>query len=165
MNKKVDVWEKSPITGREMVLCENDDKNGESKMDLSSGYYTNEYPLNYKKHPDFDISKYEEGMPDIIKDLRHDDGESYWYPATIQTMECMVFPVGTVQLKDASTGETTGDHQIKWCYAPVSDLTEEELREYAQGDFNSKVNMEKAEYFVSYLEACKKVKGFALGNI
>ena len=55
MNKKVDVWEKSPITGKEMVLCENDDKNGESKMDLSSGYYTNEYPLNHKKYSDFDI--------------------------------------------------------------------------------------------------------------
>lgn len=160
-----DNWGKSPITGKDMVLQEYDDKNGVSKMDLSSGYYTNEYPLNYKKNPKFDVKKYEEGMPDLIKDLRYDDGESYWYPATIQTIECMVFPVGTVQLKDASTGEATGGHQVKWCYAPVSNLTEEEAAKYSGGDFESKVDMEKAEYFVSYLEACKKVKGFALGNL
>jgi len=160
---KTETWAKSPITGKDMVLQELDENKGVSKMDLSSGYYTNEYPLNYKKHPDFDIAKYEEGMPDLIKDLRYDDGESYWYPATIQTMECMVFPVGKVQAM--SGDEKVGDEVIKWCYAPVSKLTQQELDEYAQGDFNSKVDMEKAEYFVSYLEACKKVKGFALGNL
>ena len=158
-----DNWGKSPITGKDMVLQEFDDKNGVSKMDLSSGYYTNEYPLNYKKNPKFDIKKYEEGMPDLIKDLRYDDGESYWYPATIQTIECMVFPTGTVAA--TSGDEVVGPNLIKWCYAPVSNLTEEEAARYTGGDFQSKVDMEKAEYFVSYLEACKKVKGFALGNL
>ena len=132
-------------------------------MNLRSAYNTNKYPLNYKKNPKFDIKKYEEGMPDLIKDLRYDDGESYWYPATIQTMECMVFPTGTVAA--ASGDEVTGPNLIKWCYAPVSNLTEEEAARYTGGDFQSKVDMEKAEYFVSYLEACKKVKGFALGNL
>ena len=162
MNKEN--WGKSPITGRDMVLQEFDEKNGVSKMDLSSGYYTNEFPLNYKKHPDFDISKFEEGMPELMKDLRYDDGESYWYPATIQTAESLVFPVGTVQaVKD---GEDVGEELIKWCYAPVKTLTEEEKSNLSENaNFESKVDMESAEYFISYLDACKKVKGFALGNI
>ena len=42
-----EIWTESPITGKMQVLSEYDDKNQESKMDLSSGYYTNEYPLNY----------------------------------------------------------------------------------------------------------------------
>ena len=163
MNKTSD-WGKSPITGRDMVLQELDEKNGVSKMDLSSGYFTNEFPLNYKKHPDFDIEKYEEGMPDLIKDLRYDDGESYWYPATIQTAESLVFPVGTVQaVKD---GKDIGDELIKWCYAPVKALTEKEKSNLSENTpFESRVDMESAEYFISYLEACKKVKGFALGDI
>ena len=91
MNNK-ELWVKSPITGKDMVMQEFDEKNGVSKIDLSSGYYTNEYPLNYKKHPNFDINEYESGMPDVVKLLKHDDGESYWYPSTIQTDESFVFP-------------------------------------------------------------------------
>ena len=161
MNKEN--WGKSPITGKSMVLQEFDEKNGASKMDLSTGYYTNEYPLNYKKHPDFDMKKFEEGMPDLLKDLRYDDGESYWYPATIETATAMVFPVGKVQaVKD---GENVGDELIKWCYAPIQPLTVEEKSRLVTDTYESKVNMEEAEYFISYLEACKKVKGFALGDI
>ena len=66
MNNK-ELWVKSPITGKDMVMQEFDEKNGVSKIDLSSGYYTNEYPLNYKKHPNFDINEYESGMPDVVK--------------------------------------------------------------------------------------------------
>ena len=57
MNNK-ELWVKSPITGKDMVMQEFDEKNGVSKIDLSSGYYTNEYPLNYKKHPNFDIAHF-----------------------------------------------------------------------------------------------------------
>ena len=154
-----DVWTKSPITGKEMVMQEFDENNGVSKIDLSSGYFTNEYPLNYKKHPDFDISKYDEGMPNIIKENRFDDGESYWYPSTIQTKECLVFPAGLVQ---KMSGDQEVDKPIlKWCWAPVESLEENEII----GDFESKANMDKAEYFISYLDACKKVKGFGLGDI
>tara|TARA_R100000152_G_C6713159_1_gene140415 strand:- start:310 stop:786 length:477 start_codon:yes stop_codon:yes gene_type:complete len=152
-------WTKSPITGKDMVLQEFDDRNGVSKIDLSSGFFTNEYPLNYKKWPDFDIEEYEKGMPEIIKDLRFDDGESYWYPSTIQTKECLVFPAGTVQLTDGK--KMYGNDLIKWCWAPVEDLEEGEKI----GNFESKANMDKAEYFVSYVDACKKVKGFGLGDI
>ena len=153
MNNK-ELWVKSPITGKDMVMQEFDEKNGVSKIDLSSGYYTNEYPLNYKKHPNFDINEYESGMPDVVKLLKHDDGESYWYPSTIQTEESFVFPT----IKE---GEN-----IKWCWAPVSQLTKKEKDIYSSDiDYESKVDMENAEYFDNYLDACKKVNGFALGNL
>ena len=136
MNNK-ELWVKSPITGKDMVMQEFDEKNGVSKIDLSSGYYTNEYPLNYKKHPNFDINEYESGMPDVVKLLKHDDGESYWYPSTIQTEESF-----------------------------VSQLTKKEKDTYSSDiDYESKVDMENAEYFDNYLDACKKVNGFALGNL
>jgi len=160
---KIDMWTKSPITGKDMVMKEFDEKNGVSQIDLSSGYFTNEYPLNYKKHPDFDIKKYEEGMPEIIKDNRFDDGESYWYPSTIQTKECLVFPSGIIQGVTTSEDgmEEVKEERLKWCWAPVESLDEGEKI----GDFESKANMEKAEYFINYLDACKKVRGFGLGDI
>jgi len=159
---KTDIWTKSPITGKDMVMQEFDEKNGVSKIDLSSGYFTNEYPLNYKKWPDFDISKYEEGMPNIIKENRFDDGESYWYPSTIQTKECLVFPSGVVQGVEVKDGvEEVKEERLKWCWAPVEELEENEK----VGNFEEKANMDKAEFFINYLDACKKVKGFGLGNI
>jgi hypothetical protein len=75
-----------------------------------------------------------------------------------------VFPVGKVQLTDGDA--PIGEEIIKWCWAPVARLSEEEIKLYKDTtDYESKVDMEKAEYFVNYLEACKKVKGFALGDI
>tara|TARA_R110000744_G_scaffold380197_3_gene500132 strand:- start:456 stop:953 length:498 start_codon:yes stop_codon:yes gene_type:complete len=165
MNKENNVWTKSPITEKNMVLQELDDKAGVSKMDLSSGYYTNEYPLNYKKHPDFNLSDYERPMPILIKDLKFDDGESYWYPTTIQTENEMLFPVGTV-IATAEDGETHGGSIIKWCYAKVKKLTDSEKDSYSKDiDFESKLDMENAEYFVDFLQAAKKIKGFSLGDI
>jgi hypothetical protein len=153
-------WAKSPITGKDMVLQELDEKTGVSKMDLSSGMYTNEYPLNYKKHPDFDINEYESSMPKIVKELRYDDGESYWYPATIQTKDCFVFPAGTVELTNGVN--TKGGKKIKWCWAPVAEGTDDALE---GTDLEAKVDMKRATFFVEYLEACKMVKGFGLGDI
>tara|TARA_R110001592_G_scaffold215613_2_gene468997 strand:+ start:2677 stop:3165 length:489 start_codon:yes stop_codon:yes gene_type:complete len=160
---KTEIWTKSPITGKDMVMQEFDDKNGVSKIDLSSGFFTNEFPLNYKKHSDFDIKKYEKGMPEIIKDNRFDDGESYWYPSTIQTEECLVFPSGLLQgiKKNEDGTEEVLEERLKWCWAPVKALKESEK----VGDFESKADMEEAEYFINYLDACKKVKGFGLGDI
>jgi len=158
MNKSNE-WTESPITGKQMVLQEFDEKNGVSKMDLSSGYFTNEFPLNYKKWPDFDIKEYEEKMPKIIKENRYDDGESYWYPSTIQTATELVFPSGMIQkMKD---DKEVGEPTLKWCWAPIEKLDEGEQI----GDFEEKANMERAEYFVNYIDACKKVKGFGLGDI
>ena len=156
---KTEIWTKSPITGKDMVLEEYDDKVGLSKSDLSSGYFTNEYPLNYKKHPDFDIKAYEKNMPKIIKYNRFDDGESYWYPSTIQTQTELVFPSGMVQAM--KNDEEVGKPIIKWCWAPIEKLDEVEKI----GSFEEKANMERAEYFANYLDACKKVKGFGLGDI
>tara|TARA_Y100000356_G_C11231234_1_gene275073 strand:- start:190 stop:648 length:459 start_codon:yes stop_codon:yes gene_type:complete len=146
-------WIESPQTKKLMVMQEFDNKNGVSKIDLSTGYYTNEYPLNYKKHPNFDIEKYEEGMPGVVKGNRYDDGESYWYPSTIRTSKEMVFPHGF------------GEDMI-WCYAKVKPLTEEEKKKYsADVNFESFLDMANAENFDSYLEAAKKCNGFSLGDL
>ena len=150
--KNKDIWKKSPITGLEQVLCEYDDKSGECKMDLSSGFYTNENPLNHKKNTDLDIESYQSSMPKLIRDCRFDDGESYWYPATIQTKESIVFPVGSPE-------------EIKWCYANIKMLTNKELEESSKViSFESKIDMENAQYFDRYLDAVKKIKGYSLGD-
>ena len=147
-----EIWTESPITGKMQVLCEYDDKNRESKIDLSSGYYTNEYPLNHKKNPEFNLEEYESNMPSIVKDLKFDDGESYWYPSTMQTSTMMIFPVGSKE-------------SFKWCYAEVKTLTEEELKTYSQDvNYESKLDMENAKYYDRYLDAIKNVSGFSLGE-
>jgi hypothetical protein len=152
MNQKAD-WIASPQTKKIMVMQEFDDKNGVSKMDLSTGYYTLEYPLDHKKHPEFDISTYEKNMPEIIRNNRYDDGSSYWYLTTIRTQSQMLFPVGE---KD----------NIKWCLAKIKPLTEKEMKELSQHiDFTSKLDMENAQYFDTYLEAVKEMNGFSLGDI
>jgi len=148
-----DIWTKSPITGKNRVLTEYDDKNRETKMDLSSGFFTNEYPLNYKKNPDFDFKTFESKMPQLMKDLKFDDGESYWYPSSIQTPECIVFPNGDVK-------------SYKWCYAPIVKLTQSEEKQYSQDvNYESKIDMENAKHYDSYLSAIKNVKGYSLGEL
>tara|TARA_R110001592_G_scaffold123185_4_gene330795 strand:+ start:3027 stop:3527 length:501 start_codon:yes stop_codon:yes gene_type:complete len=143
-------WIVSPITGKTTVLQEFSPETGVSKMDLSSGFYTNEYPLNYKKHPDFNYTKFEEGMPANIKNLKYDDGESWWYMAPLQTSTQIVFPVGDTL------------DELRWCYAPIKDLTEEEK---LSDDFGSKIVIDEAEYYESYIEAIKNINGYNLGNI
>tara|TARA_R110002012_G_scaffold39333_1_gene108891 strand:- start:13053 stop:13526 length:474 start_codon:yes stop_codon:yes gene_type:complete len=154
-NKKAtkDIWTKSPITGKNQVLTEYNDKDMETKMDLSSGFFTNEYPLNYKSNPDFDLDAFESKMPKLMKDLRFDDGESYWYPSSIQTTEGIVFP--------------TGDkNNYKWCYAPIVKLTRSEEKQYSQDvNYESKIDMDNANYYDSYLSAIKNIKGYSLGEL
>lgn len=143
------VWAESPQSGKNLVLQEFDDKNGVSQIDISTGYYTNEWPLNHKKYPDFDIVTYEKKMPDVIRELRFDDGESYWYPSTLQTENALLFP--------AIVAENT-----KWCYAPKKVVL---MGNELNSKFESAVDMEMAEYFDNYLDAAKKVNGFSLGDI
>lgn len=156
MNSKTatkDIWTKSPITGKDRVLTEYDDKNGQTRMDLSSGFFTNEYPLNYKKYPDFDLDTFETKMPKLMRELRFDDGESYWYPSSIQTAEGIVFPTGN---KDS----------YKWCYAPIVKLTQSEEKRYSQDvDYKSKIDMDNAQYYDEYLSAIKNIKGYSLGEL
>jgi len=148
-----DIWTKSPITGKDRVLTEYDDKNRETKIDLSSGFFTNEYPLNYKKNPDFDLKTFESKMPQLMKNLRYDDGESYWYPSSIQTPEGIVFPNGDTE-------------SYKWCYAPIVKLTKAEEKEYSQDvNYESKIDMDNAKYYDSYLSAIKNIKGYSLGEL
>jgi len=147
-------WAKSPITGKQQVLLEYDDKNGQSEMDLSSGYYTQNYPLNHKDNPDFDISTYEQKMPAAIKALRFDDGEKYWYPTTMNTGEAMIFPVGE-QIES-----------IRWCYAKIKTLTISEKAQYSKDvDYTQKIDMDGAEYYATFIEAAKNVNGYSLGDI
>ena len=152
-SKTKDVWTKSPITGKDRVLTEYDDKNGQTCMDLSSGFFTNEFPLNYKKYPDFDLDTFESKMPELMKKLRFDDGKSYWYPSSIQTSEGIVFP--------------TGDkYDYKWCYAPIVKLTLSEEKQYSQDvDYKSKIDMDNAQYYDAYLSAIKNIKGYSLGEL
>jgi len=156
MNSEIgdgDIWTESPITGKTQVLTEHNDANGETKMDLSSGFFTNEYPLNHKKHPDFDIDTFESKMPQLMKDLRFDDGESYWYPSSVQTLDGIVFPVGTKE-------------EYKWCYAPIVKLTQNEEKQYSQDvKYESKIDMDNAQYYNSYLSAIKNIKGYSLGEL
>jgi len=148
-----DIWTKSPITGKDRVLTEYDDMSRETKMDLSSGFFTNEYPLNHKKNPDFDLDTFEAKMPKLMKQLRFDDGESYWYPSSIQTAEGIVFP----------TGEP---NDYKWCYAPIVKLTQSEEKQYSQDvNYESKIDMDNAKYYDAYLSAIKNIKGYSLGEL
>lgn len=149
-----EVWTESPITGKQQVLTELDEKGRVSKFDISSGYFTNEYPMNYKKNPDFDFNDMESQLPEIVKDLKFDDGESYWYPTTIQAENGMVFPVGTID-------------DWKWCYAPIEFLSEDEQKQYSQNgeEFNQKINMEAASYYDRYIDAIKNINGYSLGDI
>jgi len=144
-----DDWKISPITNRKEVLIEYDDKDRESKFCIGSGFFTNEFPLNYKKNPDFQIENYEKNMPQLMKDLRFDDGESYWYPTTIQLKDGIVFP----------DGESKEDW--KWCYAPITELEDKEK----VGEFVSKIDMDKAERFDRFLEASKKLNGVDLDEL
>jgi len=139
-------WVKSPITNENHVIQELDENHGVSKMCVGSGFYTNENPLNHKKNPDFDIEKYETNMPKLMKDLRFDDGESYWYPTTIQTEKGMVYPEG---------------HKDKWgwSYTPISKLTKEESSSVSQGTlkYESKLETKDTKHFKRFLEACNEM--------
>ena len=149
-----DVWTESPITGKEHVLVEYDDKHGESKFDISSGYFTNEYPMNYKKYPDFNHEEMEESMPEIVKNLKFDDGESYWYPCTIQSENGVVFPEGTAD-------------DWKWCFAPIVPITPEQAKEMGVDEetFNQKIDMDSAIRYDRFLDAVKNINGYSLGDI
>ena len=151
MTNQTDTWVESPITGKQQVLVEYDEQNEESKFDLSSGFFTNSYPLNYTKYPNFDINQFENGMPELIRALRFDDGSSYWYPTTIQSEHSYLFPVGTLD-------------EWSWCWAPVVKLTDEESAELSTENdkYESKLDMENCTYHKRFLDAAKKVNGFSL---
>ena len=88
-----------------------------------------------------------------MKDLRFDDGKSYWYPSSIQTLDGIVFPTGTKK-------------EYKWCYAPIVKLTQSEEKHYSQDvNYESKIDMDNAQYYDSYLSAIKNIKGYSLGEL
>jgi hypothetical protein len=152
-SKNSDIWTKSPITGKNQVLTEYNDASEVAKMDLSSGSFTNGNPLNHKKYPDFDLKTFESKMPKLMKELRFDDGESYWYPSSIQTTDGIVFPAGTKK-------------DYKWCYAPIVKLSKSEEKKYSQDvDYKSKIDMDNANYYESYLSAIKNIKGYSLDEL
>jgi hypothetical protein len=130
-------WVASPITGREMVIQEFNENYGVCSMDLSSGYYTNELNHNYKKNGYETIAKHEEQMPMVIKQLKFDDGESYWYPSTIQTSTEIVFATGTSIAK------------IEWHHAKINEGV---------------IDEESVKHYSSYLEAAKQINNHFLGN-
>ena len=147
-------WVKSPITKENHVIQELNDSSGVSKMCIGSGFFTNEYPLNYKKHSDFPIEKYEENMPQIMKDVRFDDGESYWYPTTIQTSDGMIYPEGTKE-------------KWYWSYTPIMKLSEDEVKNLSNGDtvYESKLDVAKTKRFDRFMDACKEMGGISFGDL
>ena len=132
-------WVESPITKRMTVMQELNENTGVSKMDISTGYFTTEFPMNHKKNGVEKISEYESTMPESIKRLRFNDGESYWYPSTLQTKKDVIFP----------SGETY--EAVTWHYA--------KLNAEAEIDGKTIVDCE------SYLEAAKLTNGTSLGSI
>jgi len=137
-------WETSPFTDKQSVLVEHDDQGNKSKYDIESGFFTNEYPLNYIKYPDENLTGqdgYEARLPELIKNLRHDDGESYWYPIVVEASDGIVFPLGTLQ-------------SWEWCYAPVID-----------NESTSEADMKNAKYYKRHLDAIKNINGYSLGDI
>ena len=101
-----------------------------------------------KKWPEFDISKYEEGMPSLIKELRFDDGESYWYPTTIRTEKGMLFPIGTKE-------------KVQWAFAPITDLEDGQK----MPGYETALDMKQMEKFDRFLDASKKVRGVSLDEL
>ena len=84
-----------------------------------------------------------------MKDLRFDDGQSYWYPTTIQSEDGMIFP----------SGESKDDWQ--WAFAPIEALEEAEK----VGSYESKINMSKAKFFKRFLDASKEMNGVDLDEL
>lgn len=136
MSKQTINWVESPITKRMMVMQEFDDKHGVSKMDISTGYFTNEFPMNHKKNGLDKITEYESTMPESIKRLRFDDGESIWYPSTLQTTKEVIFPSGDTY------------ENVSWHFAKLKDNKEI--------DSNTVVDCD------TYLEAAKLVNGHSI---
>ena len=60
-------------------------------------------------------------MPQLMKDIRFDDGESFWYPTTLQTSRGMVYPEGTSE-------------KWNWAYTPIKELTKEESEKLSTKD-------------------------------
>jgi len=137
-NKEKADWTISPITKRMTVMQELDEKTGVNKMDISTGYYTLEFPLNHTKHKPEDVEQYESTMPKSVKRLRFDDGEAYWYPSTIQTKDALIWP----------TGETY--ENITWNYAKINELAQ--------------VIEETTTTVPTYLEAAKLMEGNSISK-
>ena len=96
---------------------------------------------NYKRNPNNEIEDYEKDMPETIKRLRFDDGESYWYPSILQTEEEIVYPSG-------ESYETITWHYAKFLEPKVTVIDTDSIKDYD-----------------SYLEASKQINGHSLGNI
>ena len=80
----------------------------------------------------------------------------WWIQINIFTPKIWIFGVNISGEKD----------NIKWCLAKIKPLTEKEMKELSQHiDFTSKLDMENAQYFDTYLEAVKEMNGFSLGDI
>ena len=148
-----------------VVTAEYSGVSGGSLFDLDDGSHlgvlrisgSNQQSLHLKfgkyclvllqKHPDYNMDEFEEGMPQIMKDLRFDDGESYWYPTSIRTDIGMVFPAG--ESVDA----------YKWCFAPVEKLTPSEKEDAVSENYDEKLDMANAKMYDRFMDASKHLNG------
>jgi hypothetical protein len=146
---------KSPFTDDLDVIVEYDDKNGESRMCMVTGYTTSE---RYKFDSEL-IEKIENSNSKFIKEMRYEDREleQYWYLTTITTSQGIVYPEGTK------------DH-YEWVFSPIVKLTEEEKKEYPipgkeNEYYETRVGIEHSQRFQSnnFLGACKSL-GAVIGG-
>ena len=111
------------------------------------GYQTNDL----MKEGEFDFEGYEEILPELYKDVKHQDEEGrVWYPITINLED-----KGTVFLNGKSADS------VEWAGIKVTELTEEEK---AQPKFKDKKYKSYAKSLKSFgndfIEACDYVGVF-----
>ena len=142
----------SPFTGEYDVVIEQDDKNGESRMCVKSGYNTSELYSYTENSPH--IEKFEENTTQLIKDTKYKDEDlgQYWYLTTIIFQSGMLYPDGDVD-------------NIRWVFSPVVKISKDEQEKYPvpgkDGEYyETRVAVELSESFNDFNSACKRMGAF-----
>lgn len=111
------------------------------------GYQTNDL----MKEGEFDFEGYEEILPELYKDVKHQDEEGrVWYPITINLED-----KGTVFLNGKSADS------VEWAGIKVTELTEEEKGQPKFKDKKYKSDAKSLKSFGNdFIEACDYVGMF-----
>lgn len=111
------------------------------------GYQTNDL----MKVEEFNITDYEETLPELYKDLKYVDNESrVWYPIAINLAN-----KGTVFVNGKSTDTA------EWCAIKVRELSEEEQAQLANKDITHKSDSSTMKMFGNdFIEALDYINFF-----
>ena len=146
-----DLTEISPFTNKQSVILEKTEEGVETRICMDTGFTTSS---NYKINSET-VTEYEETTTKLIKELRFTDAllGQYWYPTTAMFKTGVLYPDGDKE-------------NWKWCYAPIVKLSEVEEKKYSQDvDYESKIDMDNAQYYDAYISAIKNIKGYSLGEL